>query len=152
MAEPGKTAAAFPTASELMQKIAQKEAEKASEHVKAMAKADAEKTALLEKLSKPSGVSDEDRLQRAATIINRAVANGLTEVLVGKFPNVLCSDHGRAINNLEPGFETTLTGLPRELYDFWDKHLKPKGFKLRVEIVDFPNGIPGDFGMTLKWD
>jgi hypothetical protein len=142
---------AFPTAGELLQKIAQKEAEKASEHVAAMAKADAEKKALLDKLSKPSGVSDDERLKRAAAIINRAVANGLTEVLVGKFPNVLCTDHGRAINNLEPGFEKTLTGLPRELYDFWEKHLKPKGFKLRVEIVDFPNGIPGDFGMTLKW-
>lgn len=151
MAEPSKASGAFPTAGELMQKIAQKEAEKASEHVSAMAKADAEKKALLDKLSKPSGVSDEERLKRAAVIINRAVANGLTEVLVGKFPNILCTDHGRAINNLEPGWEQTLTGLPRELYEFWEKHLKPKGFKLRVEIVDFPNGIPGDVGVTLKW-
>jgi hypothetical protein len=151
MAEAGKASAALPSAGELMKKIAQKEAEKAAEHVKATAKAEAEKNALLEKLSKPSGVSDEERLNRAAAIINRAVANGLTEVLVGKFPNVLCTDHGRAINNLEAGFEKTLTGLPRELYEFWDKHLKDKGYKLRVEIVDFPNGIPGDFGMTLKW-
>ena len=151
MAEPDKAISAFPTAGQLMQKIAQKEAEKASQHMSAMAKADAEKKALLDKLSKPSGVSDDERLKRASAIINRAVANGLTEVLIAKFPNVLCTDRGRAINNLEPGFEKTLTGLPREIYEFWDKHLKDKGFKLRVEIVDFPNGIPGDFGMTLKW-
>jgi hypothetical protein len=134
-----------------MQKIAQKEAEKATEQMQAIAKAEAEKKRLLDNMARPSGVSDEERLERAAVIINRAVANGLTEVLVAKFPNVLCTDRGRAINNLEPGYETTLTGLPRELYDFWDKHLRPKGYRLRVEIVDFPDGIPGDFGMTLQW-
>lgn len=151
MAEPDKGSAALPSAGELMRKIAQKEADKAAEHMKAAAKAEAEKKALLDKLSKPSGVSDEERLNRAIAIINRAVANGLSEVLIAKFPNVLCTDRGRAINNLEPGYEKTLTGLPREIYEFWDKHLKDKGYKLRVEIVDFPNGIPGDFGMTLKW-
>jgi hypothetical protein len=151
MAEQVKSSVAFPTANELMQKIAQKEAEKATEQMQAIAKAEAEKKRLLDNMARPSGVSDEERLERAAVIINRAVANGLTEVLVAKFPNVLCTDRGRAINNLEPGYETTLTGLPRELYDFWDKHLRPKGYRLRVEIVDFPDGIPGDFGMTLQW-
>jgi hypothetical protein len=141
----------LPTANEMMKKIAMKEAEKASERARAAEKAEAEKKALLERLSKPSGVSDEERLKRAAAIINRAVANGLTEVLVGKFPNSLCTDHGRAINNMEPGSEKTLTGLPRELYDFWERQLKPKGYKLRMEIADFPNGIPGDVSVTLKW-
>ena len=36
------------------------------------------KKALLDKLKGPSGVSDEERLKRAAAIINRAVNNGLT--------------------------------------------------------------------------
>lgn len=151
MDTPEKVAAGFPTAQELMQKIAQKEAEKAAEQMRAEAKAEAEKKKLLDRLSQPSGVSDEERLKRAEAIINRAVANGRTEVLVAKFPNVLCTDRGRAINNLEAGYEKTLTGLPRELYEFWDKHMRPRGYKLRVEIVDFPDGIPGDFAMTLKW-
>ena len=141
----------LPTATQLMQRIAQKEAEKAAEQMRRTAAAEAEKKALLDRLSAPSGVSDEERMQRAAAIINRAASNGLTEVLVGKFPNALCTDRGRAINNLEAGWENTLTGLPRELYVFWDRHLRPKGYRIKVEIVEFPGGIPGDFGMTLLW-
>jgi hypothetical protein len=96
-------------------------------------------------------VSDEERIKRATAIIERAVANGLTEVQVYRFPDSLCTDHGRAINQQEPGWETTLTGLPNELYKFWDRHLRPLGYKLKVQIVDFPEGMPGDGGMTLKW-
>jgi hypothetical protein len=36
--------------------------------------------------------------KRATAIIERAVANGLTEVQLYRFPNSLCTDHGRAIN------------------------------------------------------
>jgi hypothetical protein len=90
-------------------------------------------------------------MKRAAAIIKRAVDNGLTEVLVGRFPNRLCTDHGRAINQQEPGWEETLTGLPKELFLFWQKHLQPRGYKLKCEIIDFPDGMPGDVGMTLIW-
>jgi hypothetical protein len=90
-------------------------------------------------------------MRRAARIIQRAVDNGSTEVFVGRFPNSLCTDHGRAINQAEPGWEETLTGLPKELYDFWAKYLRPRGYRLRVQIIDFPNGFPGDIGVTLSW-
>jgi hypothetical protein len=112
---------------------------------------DAEKKALLDKLKGPSGVADDERLKRAAAIINRAVNNGLTEVEVGRFPNTLFTDHGRAINQQEAGWEQTLTGLPKELVDFWKKHLQPKGYRLRCQIVDWPGGKPGDVGITLSW-
>ena len=127
------------------------EAEKASEDARRHAAAEAEKKALLDKLTAASGVSEEERMKRAAGIIERAVASGLTEVLVMRFPNALCTDRGRAINQQEPGWETTLTGLPKELYDFWDRQLRPLGYKLKVQIVDFPDGMPGDVGMSLKW-
>ena len=141
----------LPKAEDCRKKIAEVEAEKAADYMRKMSAADAEKAELLEKLSKPSGVSDEERMKRAAAIIKRAVGNGQTEVRVGRFPNRVCTDRGRAINQQEPGWETTLTGLPRELFLFWQKHLQPRGYKLRVEIVDFPGGIPGDIGMTLSW-
>jgi hypothetical protein len=141
----------LPSAKQLQQKIALKEAEKASQAVRERAAADAEKKALMEKLSKPSGVSDDERLQRAIAIINRAANNGATEVEVARFPNTLCTDRGRAINQQERGWEATLTGVPKELFEFWQTHLKSSGFKLRVQIVDFPGGIPGDVGMTLSW-
>ena len=141
----------LPTAQEAMEKLALAEAEKASEAARRHAAAEAEKKALLDKLTAASGVSEEERMKRAAAIIERAVASGLTEVLVMRFPNSLCTDRGRAINQQEPGWETTLTGLPKELYDFWDRQLRPLGYKLKVQIVDFPDGMPGDVGMSLKW-
>jgi len=134
-----------------MKKIALAEAEKASAYMNKQAAAEAEKRELLERLEKPSGVSDDERLKRAAAIIKRAVDNGLTEVFVGRFPNALCTDNGRAINQQEPGWESTLTGLPKELFEFWRTHLRPRGYRLRCQIVDWSGGVPGDIGMTLAW-
>jgi hypothetical protein len=28
---------------------------------------------------------------------------------------------------------------------------EPLGYKMRVQIVDFAGGVPGDIGMSLKW-
>ena len=141
----------LPTAQEMMEKLALAEAEKASEGARKHALAEAEKKELLDKLSKPSGVSDDEALKRVGIIVERAVSNGLTEVQVYRFPNALCTDNGRAINQQEPGWEQTLTGLPKEMFEFWDRQLKPRGYKIRFQIVDFPDGMPGDVGITLKW-
>lgn len=142
----------LPSAVDCRKKLALVEAEKASEDARKNAAIDAEKKELLDQLSKPSGVSDDERMKRVAVIIKRALDNGLTEVLVGRFPNALCTDGGRAINQAEAGWEKTLTGLPKELYDFWKTHLKLRGYQIRYEIVDFPDGIPGDVGITLSWE
>src|SRR6185437_15203285 len=141
----------LPTAQEMMEKLALAEAEKAEAAARKHAEAEAEKKLLLDKITKPSGVSDEEAMKRVAVIVQRAVSNGLTEVQVYRFPNALCTDHGRAINQQEPGWETTLTGLPKEMYEFWERQLRSRGYKLRVQIVDFPGGMPGDVGITLKW-
>jgi hypothetical protein len=128
-----------------------KEAAKAADARRLDSLEAAEKKALMEKFSKPSGVSNEERIKRAAAIIKRAADNGRTEVEVGRFPNRLFTDLGRAINQQEAGWEKTLTGLPKELYEFWVINLKPRGYRLRFQIVDFPGGMPGDVGMTLSW-
>jgi len=141
----------LPSAKDFMKKIALAEAEEASKQARQHADAEAEKEALLDRLRKPSGVSDEEAIQRAIKIIERAAANGKTEVQVHRFPNQLCTDKGRAINQQEPGWENTLTGVPKEIYQLWAKYFRARGYKLRVEIIDFPGGMPGDIGMTLKW-
>ena len=141
----------LPTASDVMKKVALAEAEEAAKHQRKLAEAEAEKQALLDHFKKPSGISDEEGIRRAIKIIERAVSNGLTEVQVCRFPNNLCTDRGRAINQQEPGWETTLTGFPKEIYQLWAKYFRDRGYKLRVEILDFPGGMPGDVGMTLKW-
>src|SRR4029079_17467493 len=141
----------LPTAQEVMEKLALAEAEKASAALRKQSDAEAEMKMLLEKLTKASGVSDEEALRRVGIIIERAVSNGLTEVQVYRFPNALCTDHGRAINQQEQGWETTLTGLPKEMFQFWERQLRPRGYKIKFQIVDFPDGMPGDVGITLKW-
>src|SRR5215467_11657435 len=142
----------LPTANTMRKEIATTEAEKAAAEMRKHEDAEAEKKALIDQLSKPSGVSDEEGIRRGASIIRRAVSAGLTEVQVYRFPNQLCTDRGRAINQMEKGWEQTLTGVPKELVEFHQKFLKPQGYKMAVQIVDFSGGIPGDFGMTLRWD
>lgn len=141
-----------PSAKAVMQKIAAAEADKASEEMRRRQREEEEKKALIDRLTKPSGLSDEEVMKKAAAIIERAARNGLTEVQVYRFPNTLCTDRGRAINQQEPGWEATLTGIPKEIYEFWNRRLRPLGYKLRVQIVDFTGGVPGDVGITLKWD
>jgi len=141
----------LPSVADLNKRIAVAEAAKASEYMKKQAAIDAEKKALLDKLKGPSGVADEERMKRAAVIINRAVSNGLTEIEVGRFPNTLFTDHGRAINQQEAGWDQTLTGLPKELYQFWKQYLQPKGYRIKFQIVDWPDGKPGDIGISLAW-
>jgi hypothetical protein len=102
-------------------------------------------------LSKSPGTSDEEAIRRGLEIIHRAIKNRVTEVEIIRFPNELCTDKGRAINQQEPGWENTLTGTPKEIYHFWDKYFRPRGYKLRVQILDFPGGLPGDIGMTVSW-
>jgi hypothetical protein len=139
------------SAKELQAKIAKVEGEKASKAMKAHEAAEAEKQALLDRLSKPSGLSDDEVMEKAAIIVNRAVENGMTSVQVFRFPNHVCTDNGRAINQAEEGWEKTLTGVPKEIYDFWQRQLKPRGYHMRFEIIDYPGGMPGDVGIFLSW-
>jgi hypothetical protein len=141
----------LPSAKDCLRKSAEMEAEKAAEFERKRKAAEAEKKELLDRLSKPSGVTDEERMRRAAAIINRAVSNGLTEVEVGRFSNKMFTDKGRAINQQEPGWEETLTGLPKELHQFWKRHLEARGYRIKFQIADWPDGMPGDISLTLIW-
>src|SRR5215475_2439130 len=141
----------LPKASDYMKKMALAEAEEASKQAAKHAEADAEKKALIDHLRKPSGVSDEEAIRRAIRIIERAVRNGMTEVQVYRFPNLLCTDKGRAINQQEPGWEKTLTGIPKEIFQLWTDYLKSRGYRIRYQVIDFPGGMPGDIGITISW-
>jgi hypothetical protein len=103
----------LPSAKDFMKKLALREAAEASKQAINSKHAAAEQDSLLEQLKKPSGISDDEAVRRGVKIIERAVSNGLTEVQVYRFPNSLCTDHGRAINQQESGWEETLVGIPR---------------------------------------
>src|SRR3954466_10104801 len=141
----------IPNATQIRKEAALREAEKADEYVRVAAAADAEKRALIERLARPSGKSEAEKIELASTVIRRAVRNGLTEVLVYRFPNTLCTDRGRAINQLEKGWENTLTGIPKEIFQLWTDYLKPRGYRIAYQIIDFPGGVPGDIGVTISW-
>jgi len=139
------------SAKELAAKVDEEMKQKALAAEKAHAADEKAKNELLEKLRHPVGLSDDEFLEKAAILINRAVESGQTSVQVFRFPHAVCTDNGRAINQAEPGWENTLVGEPKQLYEFWQRQLKPKGYRLRFEIIDYPNGMPGDVGITLSW-
>jgi hypothetical protein len=150
-AMPNKIDELLPTAKEIQRQAAIQEAEKADQHVRHMAAAEAEKRALIERLSKPSGLSEDEKVELASTVIQRAVRHGLSEVQVYRFPNSLCTDRGRSINQQEPGWEKTLTGIPQEIFQLWSDYLQPRGYRIKYQIVDFPGGIPGDISIVIAW-
>ena len=90
----------------------------------------------------------KDRVNAA---VRRAAEQGEHELLLGTFPASYCNDGGRRINNNDPDWPSSLEGFAKRGYAFYEKELRPLGYKLRVEIIDFPGGLPGNVGMWLKW-
>jgi hypothetical protein len=148
---PGSIDDLIPSAQQIRKEAALKEAEKADQYARLAAAAQAEKHELIERLSRSSGKSEEEKIQLASTVIQRAVRNGLTEVQVYRFPNSLCTDKGRAINQQEAGWENTLTGIPKEIFELWRDYLKPRGYRISYQIIDYPGGVPGDIAVTISW-
>jgi len=80
-----------------------------------------------------------------------AAEHGEKRLQLLRFPNELCSDGGRAINVTEPDWPSTLRGEAAEVYLRWERDLKPRGFHLTANVLEFPGGKPGDIGLSLVW-
>jgi hypothetical protein len=89
-----------------------------------------------------------DRINRAVRI---AAEQGRHQVQVVTFPCSFCSDGGRRINIADPEWPSTLEGFAKTAYEFYLKELRPLGFKMHAEIINFPEGMPGEAGLFLKW-
>ena len=89
-----------------------------------------------------------DRLNK---VIRVAAEQGYKEVKVITFPASYCNDGGRRINNMLPDWPDSLEGFARKAYDFYIKELRPLGYKLHAQVIDFPGGMPGEIGLFLKW-
>jgi hypothetical protein len=89
-----------------------------------------------------------DRVNQA---VRRAAEQGHTQLQVMTFPASYCNDGGRRINNLDPNWPESLEGFAKRAYQLYEKELKPLGYKLHCEIINFPGGMPGDVGMFLRW-
>ncbi|ADH88846.1 conserved hypothetical protein [Ancylobacter novellus DSM 506] len=126
----------------------------AKEMVEAVEKADRARDELAKTLAAPIELTPqrlEEITQNLLVKLRSAAERGETELMVMRFPNSLCTDHGRAINNTVEGWPDTLTGRPRQAYELWRDRLKPAGFGLTAMIVDWPKGMPGDVGLFLTW-
>lgn len=126
----------------------------AKEAVASVDAAERAREELAKTLAEPLDLTPEKLAEISTNVLVKlraAAARGETELMVLRFPNSLCTDHGRAINNSLEGWPDTLTGRPRQAYELWRDRLKPAGFGLTTMIVEWPNGMPGDVGMFLVW-
>jgi hypothetical protein len=149
---PDKVGDLLPTARQLQSQGGVKQVEKADEYARRQAATETEKRTLIDKLSKPSGLSEDEKVKLASTVIQHAAHNGLTEFQIYRFPNSLCTDHGRAITQQQDGWEKTLTGIAKEIHQLWVDYLQPRGYRIRYQIIDIPGGVPGDISIILNWD
>lgn len=85
-------------------------------------------------------------------VVTKAAADGKYEAMIFSFPSSFCTDSGRAINNNLPGWQKTLQGKAKELYELFEQVAKPEGYGLKAAIINFPDGIPGDVGFFLTWE
>ncbi|HUK07243.1 MAG TPA: hypothetical protein VLX09_05185 [Stellaceae bacterium] len=76
---------------------------------------------------------------------------GKSEFLVLQFSAELLTDGGRRVNNFQPDWPDSLQGFGRRAYDYFHEHLKPAGYKLHAQILDYPHGDLGDVGLFLSW-
>lgn len=145
----------LPSAAQLSRKVAEVFARKAAEAEAERSLHDQERAELIERLAQPMEPTPEAYAMAARhvrTIVDAAAQKGERRALLFRFPNALTTDHGRAINVREAGWESSLTGRPRQIVRYWEKTLKPLGYGLSAEVLEFPGGMPGDIGLFLSWE
>ena len=148
---PGTIPASVFSAADIKRRMAEREAQRAAEELRRLQAQEEHQKAVMAEFHKPPDRTPEQLMQMVIQLVNRAAERGETEVQVYRFPNAMCSDRGRRINNAEPDWPQTLEGLPKAGYEFWRDHLQPLGFGLKAEILEYPGGMPGDVGFFITW-
>jgi hypothetical protein len=140
----------FMSANDLKTYMAKVELAKMSQETAHHDQAEKAKQELIKKMSERVDMTPE-RIRAFLGRVKLAAERGQTELMIGRFPVELCTDHGRAINNSEAEWPETLTGLPRQAYEVFRDKLQPLGYHLKALIVEWPGGLPGEVGMFLSW-
>lgn len=92
-----------------------------------------------------------DVADRINLVVRAAAERGEHEVLILRFPSAYCTDGGRRINQGEEDWPESLDGFAKAAFEFYERDLRPLGFTLRAQIIDFREGMPGDVGLFLHW-
>lgn len=145
------TGAGVFSAADLKRRRAEREAAEAAEEVRHMQEQEEKQKAVMAEFHKPPERTAEQLMELVMRLVSQAAERGQSEVQVYRFPNALCSDGGRRINNVEPDWPGALEGRPKLGYEFWHDHLRPLGFGLKAEVLEYPGGKPGDIGFFLTW-
>jgi hypothetical protein len=144
----------FMSAADLRTYMTEMQMAKAGKSLDGMDRAEKARQDLIKRMAEPIDLTPErlsEILQPLKSKLRAAAERGQTELMVMRFPNALCTDHGRAINNSDPEWPETLTGRPRQAYELWRDQLRSAGFRLSALIIEWPGGLPGDVGFFLKW-
>ena len=92
-----------------------------------------------------------EAIERFNAAVLKATEQGRREIMIAQFPASWCTDGGRRINNVEEDWPESLQGVAKKAYDYYVKNLAPLGYKMRLEVLDFPGGMPGDIGIFFRW-
>jgi hypothetical protein len=147
----GTTPADTFSAADIKRRMAQREAARAAEELRRHEAQEEQQKAVMAEFQKPPARTPEQLLALITQLVSQAADRGQTEIQVYRFPNTMCTDRGRRINNSEPDWPQTLEGRPKAGYEFWRDHLRPLGFGLKAEILEYPGGMPGDVGFVITW-
>jgi hypothetical protein len=139
------------TVADLKRRMTEREAAKAADEVRHMQEQEEKQKAVMAEFHKPPERTPEQLLHMIMQLVSGAADRGQTEVQVYRFPNTMCTDRGRRINNSEADWPQTLDGRPKLGYEFWREHLQPLGFGLKAEVLEYPGGMPGDIGFFITW-
>ena len=144
----------FMSADDLRNYMVEMQMAKATKQSGSMDVAGKARESLIKKMSTPLQLTPEVLEEVTQNLLSRlrsAAGRGEIELMVMRFPTALCSDKGRAINNADASWPETLSGRPRQAYEFWRDQLKEAGYGLSAVIIDWPGGLPGDVGFFLRW-
>jgi hypothetical protein len=139
------------SAADLKRRMTERAAARAAEGLQHMREQEEKQKAVIEEFHKPPARTPEQLMQLIMRLVTQAAESGQSEIQIYRFPNSLCTDGGRRINNSLPDWEETLEGRPKLGYEFWHDHLRPLGFGLKAEVIEYPGGMPGDIGFFLTW-
>src|SRR5260370_7086303 len=113
------------SAADLKRRMAERAAARAAEELQHMREQEEKQKAVIEEFHKPPARTPEQLLQLIMRLVTQAAESGQSEIQIYRFPNSLCTNGGRRINNSLPDWGNTLEGPPTLGYEFCPLPLPP---------------------------